>query len=123
MHSASRFGTWFNRDGWRQTIIAVPYGWLIVFFFLPFIIVVGMSLAMRTPTSPPVGYQDAWPYVVFENYHRLVSESIYVRAYATSIWNAFVATILCLLVGYPMALGLMVLSAMSGRYGTVRWWL
>ncbi len=106
MQPASRFSTWFNRDGWRNTIIAVPYGWLIAFFLVPFVIVVGMSLAMRTPTSPPVGYRDNWPYVVFENYQRLVSDSLYIRAYATSIWNAFIATVLCLLVGYPMALGI-----------------
>ena len=106
MQPAKRLGTWFNREGWRQTIIAVPYVWLIAFFLVPFAIVIAMSLAMRTPTSPPVGYQDAWPYVVFENYQRLVFESIYIRAYATSIWNAFIATILCLLVGYPMALGI-----------------
>ena len=35
---------WFNRTGWRDLIIATPYAWLIVFFLIPFLIVVVMSL-------------------------------------------------------------------------------
>ena len=35
--------SWFNRRGWRDIIIAAPYMWLILFFLLPFVIVVVMS--------------------------------------------------------------------------------
>jgi putrescine transport system permease protein len=42
---------WFNRRGWRDLIIAIPYGWLVTFFLLPFLIVVAMSVATRTPTA------------------------------------------------------------------------
>lgn len=97
---------WFNRSGWIRMIISIPYVWLIFFFLLPFIIVFGMSLALRTSTSPPVGYLPDWPYVTFENYQRLFQDDLYVRAYLISIRNAVVATVLCLLLGYPMALGL-----------------
>lgn len=102
----SGLGNWFNRRGWRSAIIAVPYAWLIAFFFLPFVIVAGMSLAMRTSTSPPVGYSAEWPYVTFENYGRLLDDWLYLRAYGISLRNALIATLLCLLIGYPMALGI-----------------
>ena len=87
-------------------MIGIPYAWLIAFFLFPFMIVVGMSLAMRMSASPPVGFLDSWPYVTFENYPRLFGADLYIRAYLISIRNAVVATLLCLLIGYPMALGL-----------------
>ena len=97
---------WFNRGGWAKSVIAIPYVWLIAFFLLPFIIVMAMSLAMRTSSSPPFGYPADWPHVTFENYHRLFNDNLYVRAYLISLRNAVVATVLCLVLGYPMALGL-----------------
>ncbi|MFT3988833.1 ABC transporter permease [Aestuariivirga sp.] len=104
--SGMGFKGWFNRSGWRSTIINVPYLWLIAFFLVPFIIVFGMSLGIRTSTSPPVGYLPDWPYVTLENYARLFQDSIYIRSYFISLRNALTATVLCLLVGYPMALGI-----------------
>jgi putrescine transport system permease protein len=98
--------TWFHRKGWRDIVIAVPYAWLLAFFLLPFIIVVAMSLARRAEVSPPIAYLEGWPYVRFDNFVRLSQDTLYVRAYLTSIWNAGVATFLCLLIGYPMALGI-----------------
>jgi putrescine transport system permease protein len=104
--SRSRLSAWFNRNGWRQVIVGTPYVWLTLFFFLPFMIVVAISLAKTAPTSPPLQYKAEWPYVFFEGYQRLFTDSLYIRAYLTSVYNAAVATFFCLLIGYPMALGL-----------------
>jgi putrescine transport system permease protein len=97
---------WFHRVGWIKSVISIPYVWLILFFLLPFIIVIGMSLAMRASTSPPVSFLPDWPYVTFENYQRLFGDTLYIRAYLISLRNAAVATLLCLLIGYPMALAI-----------------
>jgi len=97
---------WFNRRGWRNIIIASPYVWLLAFFLLPFLIVIAMSLATRAGTSPPFAFADTWPYVDFGNIARLFEDPVYVRAYLTSIYNAGIATALCLLLGYPMALAI-----------------
>lgn len=97
---------WFDRDGWRQIIIAVPFVWLFLFFFIPFLIVVAMSVAVRTETSPPFSFIDVAPFVNTVNVLRLVEDSLYLRAFVTSLWNALIATVICLLVGYPMALAL-----------------
>ena len=101
-----RLMRWFNRRGWSNLIIATPYVWLLVFFFLPFLIVVGMSFATRTPTAPPFSFGGEHPLVNLEGYTRLFQDSLYIRAFLTSVTNAAFATVLCLLIGYPMALGL-----------------
>jgi putrescine transport system permease protein len=98
--------TWFTRKGWRDMIIAVPYVWLVAFFLIPFLIVVTMSLAHRENASPPIAFKDAWPFAYWDNYARLFSDWVYVRSYLISLWNAALATFFCLLVGYPMALGM-----------------
>ena len=106
---AARSGTfsrWFDRQGWRQIIIAVPYLWIGLFFATPFVIIVAISLAETAPSSPPISYAKTWPWFHLDGYQRLVGDSLYVRAYVISLTNAAIATLLCLLIGYPMALGL-----------------
>lgn len=102
----SRLPEWFNRRGWTDIIIAAPYVWLLVFFFLPFLIVTAMSVATRTPTAPPFGYGGENPVLNLAGYERLLTDALYLRAFVTSLINALAAMILCLLLGYPMALGL-----------------
>jgi putrescine transport system permease protein len=97
---------WFNRKGWSDLIILVPYLWLVVLFLIPFLIVVAMSVATKTPTAPPFSFGGEHPLVNGQGYMRLFTDDLYVRAFLTSLLNAFVAMILCLLLGYPMALGL-----------------
>lgn len=97
---------WFNGKGWRQLVIAIPFGWLFLFSFIPFVIVLAMSMAVRTDTSPPFSFIGQSPFMNSENFLRLVGDSLYIRAFLTSIWNASIATLLCLLIGYPMALAL-----------------
>jgi putrescine transport system permease protein len=101
-----RFMRWFNLHGWARTVIALPYVWLLLFFFLPFLIVVAMSFATRTPTAPPFSFGGDYPLLNFEGYARLFQDSLYIRAFLTSVTNALLATVLCLLIGYPMALGI-----------------
>jgi putrescine transport system permease protein len=97
---------WFHRRGWADLMIAIPYLWLVALFLLPFLIVVAMSFATRTPTSPPFGFGGENPALNTAGYLRLVSDDLYIRAFLTSILNAGVATGLCLLIGFPMALAL-----------------
>jgi putrescine transport system permease protein len=102
--SPSRLAQWFDRKGWSDLVIGLPYLWLVVFFLLPFLIVVAMSLATKTPTAPPFSFGGEHPLLNPEAYLRVLSDDLYLRAFLTSIGNAAVATVLCLLVGYPMAL-------------------
>jgi putrescine transport system permease protein len=102
----SRAAAWFHRRGWRDALIATPFLWLVLFFLIPFLIVVAMSVATRTPTAPPFGYGGENPVINLEGYARLWTDGLYLRAFLTSLTNAAIATLLCLLLGYPMALAL-----------------
>ena len=99
-------GTWFNRRGWSDLIIALPYLWLLVFFLIPFVIVLALSFATRTPTAPPFGFGGENPILNTQGYARLFQDNLYIRAFLTSLKNAAVATALCMALGYPMALAL-----------------
>ncbi|MCB2130093.1 MAG: ABC transporter permease [Rhodobacteraceae bacterium] len=105
-HHDTPLERWFHRRGWIRITIGTPYLWLIFFFLLPFIIVLAMSFATRTPTAPPFSFGGENPVLNFAHYQRLFSDDLYIRAYLTSVANAAFATFLCLLIGYPMALGL-----------------
>ena len=104
--AGARFQRWFDAKGWAGLLIGTPYIWLLVLFLLPFLIVVAMSVATKTPTAPPFSFGGEHPWINLEPYSRVVSDGLYLRAFLTSVVNAFVAMIFCLLIGYPMALGL-----------------
>ena len=97
---------WFHRRGWSDMVIGLPYVWLLIFFLIPFLIVVGMSFATRTSTAPPFGFGGENPLINLTGYARLFTDTLYIRAVVTSLTNAAGAMVLCLLIGYPMALGL-----------------
>ena len=108
--------SWFNVRGWRDLIIGAPYGWLIIFFLIPFMIVIAMSLARTAMTSPPFEFLPSWPYGRFDSYYRIVNDSLYIRSFGTSLLNAAVATVLSLLLGYPMALGITRVKKSTQKY-------
>ena len=93
----SGFRNWLDRNAWRDIIIAVPYVWLLLFFVVPFFIIVAMSLAYSVIAQPPFRYDETWPFVTFDNFARLFSDYVYLRGYLTSLRNALIATALCLL--------------------------
>ncbi len=93
----------------RGLVIAVPTLWLLVFFLIPFLVVLKISVAepliARPPYSPLfVEGPDGWSIkATLSNYAYLLEDSLYIKAYWSSIKIAFFSTILTLLVGYPMA--------------------
>jgi putrescine transport system permease protein len=96
-------------DG-RTAVIAVPYLWLLMFFLVPFVIVLKISFSDAQIAMPP--YQPLLHWVSekalqiqlnFGNFAFLVEDNLYWKAYLNSIWVAGVSTLLCLLIGYPMA--------------------
>jgi putrescine transport system permease protein len=96
-------------DG-RTAVIAVPYLWLLMFFLVPFVIVLKISFSDAQISMPP--YQPLLHWVSekalqiqlnFGNFAFLIEDNLYWKAYLNSIWVAGVSTLLCLLIGYPMA--------------------
>ncbi|HSJ47642.1 MAG TPA: ABC transporter permease subunit, partial [Gammaproteobacteria bacterium] len=97
----------------RRLVIALPYLWLLVFFLLPFIIVFKISLSEAILARPP--YAPLWEYLQdgyiqiqlhLNNYSRLWQDPLYLVAYLNALKIAAVSTVICLLIGYPMAYGI-----------------
>ncbi len=104
--NVSGWRQWLDRKAWRDLIIAIPYVWLIVFFLLPFAIVMVISLGTATIAQPPVEFEPEWPFITWDNYDLIFSDSIYLNGYINSVIFASIATFFCLLIGYPMALAI-----------------
>ncbi|MFJ3482664.1 ABC transporter permease subunit [Pseudomonas sp. NPDC090202] len=96
----------------RQAVIGVPFLWLFLFFALPFLIVIKISFAEADVSIPP--YTEIFSYAEqkldivlnFANYALLTGDDLYISAYLGSLKMAFFSTLLCLLIGYPMAYGI-----------------
>jgi len=86
---------------WRRFTVAVPYLWLVVFFALPFIIILKISLADPIMARPPFSQT-----VSADNFIFLLGDKLYAITYLRSILLAASATVLCLLLGFPMAYGI-----------------
>ncbi|PVE20787.1 putrescine/spermidine ABC transporter permease [Microvirga sp. KLBC 81] len=92
---------------------AVPYLWLGVFFLVPFLIVLKISLSDTAIAQPPYKPVFEWSDIAaffsaldLENFELLVDDDLYFRATLSSVRIAAVSTILLLLVGFPIAYGM-----------------
>jgi len=96
----------FRKHG-RKAVIAIPYAWLLVFFMLPFLIILKISVQdMEGVTFQPVAkFQDGVASLVinFNHYLFLLQDSLYVQTYWSSLKFAAVTTFWCLFIGYPFA--------------------
>ena len=100
-------------DFGRLFVIGTPYLWLGVFFLVPFILVLKISLSesiLAQPPYSPLWETDASGHVDVkasaENFSYLVEDSFYKDAYFKALETAFVSTLIALLIGYPMAYGI-----------------
>ena len=82
--------------GLRRFLIGLPLVWLFGFFLLPLAIVAAISFAESADAIPP--FKLTW---TLSNYTVLCSGCM--RVYANSLALAALATLLCLLIGYPVA--------------------
>ena len=103
----------FQDAMWRKFITYLPYLWLLVFFLAPFIIVLKISFATPIVAQPPFtelfnlnSDTSRWWLASWENYQFLTEDNLYWVSYFKSIKIAFISTIICLLIGYPMAYGI-----------------
>ncbi len=98
----------------RLLLIAVPYLWLLIFFLVPFAIVFKISLSDYDISIPPYtpkfdiaagweGIKTFFSELDFENFTFLTTDALYYTAYLSSLKIAFIATLITLIVGYPVA--------------------
>jgi putrescine transport system permease protein len=93
----------------RVLVYAVPGLWLLVFFLLPFLFVLKISVAESVIAQPPytplfeTTPEGVSVLATFGNYRFLVEDRLYLLSYFTSLRIALVSTVLCLVIGYPIA--------------------
>ncbi|MDO5652841.1 MAG: ABC transporter permease subunit [Brachymonas sp.] len=120
MNALKRF--WNGLRTGRTAVIGIPYLWLLVFFALPFVVLIRISVTHIAvdgdPFAPLYTVVDGtvqW-LLRYENYLSIFRDSagadgktgplgqtIYFTAYLTSLRYAAFTTVLCLILGYPFA--------------------
>ncbi|QIV96276.1 ABC transporter permease subunit [Allofrancisella inopinata] len=97
----------------RHTVVyLIPFLWFVIFLLVPFLFVVGISFTLPADGTPPVtallNYTDQTLYFTFylKNYIELVHYNLIFVSLFNSLKVAFITTLLCILIGYPMALAL-----------------
>ena len=91
----------------RFAVIGVPYLWLIVFFLLPFLVILKISLSEMEGVA--FGNVLTWKEGVmqltlkFSNYLLIVQDELYFKTYVSSMRYAAITTVICLAIGYPFA--------------------
>ena len=116
--TATRFtGGGRNRPWGARLVVLVPYLWLVVFFLVPFLIVLKISLSHTAIAQPPYtpvldpggGWQALDAFLrglSIENYLFLASDWLYLASYLKSLEIAAGSTLLLLLIGFPLAYGI-----------------
>jgi len=101
----------------NRIVTIIPFGWLLALFLVPFLIVVKISLSDAAIAIPPYtpnfdifagwqGIRDFFSQLDFENFIWLTEDSLYWKAYLSSLRIAAFSTFLTLIVGFPIAYGM-----------------
>ncbi len=107
----------------RFVVVFVPYGWHIIFFLIPFLLIFKLSFAESIIGSPP--YKDIINFLDnavinirlnLENYLWIFEEEFYRQSYFESLKIASMATVICVLIGYPIAYGI---TQVNRQYRTI----
>ena len=90
---------------WRRFALGLPYAWLLAFFFVPFLIVLKISLSQTAVAQPPytpvLDFLAGWPglkaffaALSLDNYRLLGSDPLYLLSYVKSIEIAAFSTLM-----------------------------
>ena len=108
------------QERWKTIVVVVPFVWLLVFFLAPFFIVAKISLAELAISSPPFTAMTEWVdgtivtiRLVFDNFIYIFEDPLYSKTYLNSIKIAAISTLLALLIGYPIAYGIVRSNAVT----------
>ncbi|MET0708467.1 MAG: putrescine ABC transporter permease PotH, partial [Tardiphaga sp.] len=108
-------------------LILAPYLWLVLFFVLPGLIILRISLSQSAIAQPPytpvldlaAGWTGVMEFVqglTVSNYVSLAADTIYAASYLKSLQIALISTAILFVVGYPIAYAV---SRLSPRWQTV----
>ena len=111
-----------GRGGARWLVALVPYFWLALFFAVPFLIVLKISLSQTAIAQPPylpvfdpaqgaAALKAAFAALSLDNFRLLVSDDLYVLSYLRSLVVAAVSSFV-VVVHLPVAINPAIVAAM-----------
>src|SRR6516164_4283412 len=94
-----------------------PYVWMALFFLVPFVFVLKISLSQTAIALPPyipkfdltdgfAATRTALAALSLDNFRLLLSDDLYILSYLRSLVVALVSTAILLAIGYPIAYGM-----------------
>ena len=94
-----------------------PYAWMVLFFLVPFGLVLKISLSQTVIARPPyvpvfdltqgfAAFKTALASLSPDNFRLMVSDDLYALSYLRSLIVATTSTSILLLIGYPIAYGM-----------------
>ena len=101
----------------------IPIIWIVIFFIFPLFIVFKISFSESIFSIPP--FTEIWNLTKghileiklnFRNYILIFMDSYYLHAFINSLYLSASATILCFVIGFPMAYGI---HSLNNRFKTV----
>ena len=101
----------------RRFILALPALWLLLFFLAPFALVAKISLSRPAVAQPPYepvfSLADGWTALLdkaqslsLDAYALVIDDDLYLFAYFSSLRLAAIATLITLLIAFPLALAM-----------------
>ena len=91
----------------RSLVIGTPFVWLLVFFLLPFLIVLNISFGemdgARVTDLFTFADNELFMKLKLHNYLIIFQDDLYLETYAQSLRYAGITTLVCLAIGYPFA--------------------
>src|SRR5580658_9115271 len=101
----------------EKLVVRIPYAWLLVFFLVPFLIVLRISLSQPALAQPPYaplfnllagwhGITAFFSALSLDNYVLIGSDPLYLLSFVKSVEIAAFSTLLLLIIGYPIAYGI-----------------
>ena len=104
-------------SGAGRPLVLIPYAWLVLFFLIPFLIALKISLSATAIAQPPytpvfdpaagfAGLKDFLAGLSLDNYAQLIADNLYVASYLRSLEIAALSTVTLLVLGYPVAYGM-----------------
>ena len=91
----------------KHAVIGLPYGWLLLFFLFPFLILVKISVSEveNVTFKDLVTFKEGLLQLTLKlsNYVFITEDALYFKTYLSSLKYAAAATLLCLVIGYPFA--------------------
>ena len=91
----------------RSLVIGTPLVWLLVFFLLPFLIVLRISFAemdgARVSDLFTFANNELFMKLKLQNFLTILQDDLYLATYGQSLLYAGITTAVCLFIGYPFA--------------------